>query len=74
MVCDLFDLAECQTLWCGFQALIGPATIDVLVLNAVHHPALQPILEQGCERLWQDFEANVEKILQAAGTHNPEGE
>ncbi|KAH7136745.1 hypothetical protein B0J13DRAFT_506380 [Dactylonectria estremocensis] len=59
--CDVFERTDSQAAWDKFEA--DGVLLDVLVLNAVHQPALQPILEQGTDRLWQDFEANVRSSL-----------
>lgn len=59
--CDVFNRAEAQQVWDDLEK--AGILIDVLVLNAVGEPALQPILEQGADRLWQDFENNVHAPL-----------
>ncbi|RSL56402.1 hypothetical protein CEP54_008870 [Fusarium duplospermum] len=56
-VCDLHVRDQVQQLWDNLEK--EKVGIDVLVLNAVGIPALQPILEQGADRLWQDFENNI---------------
>ncbi|CAM1501263.1 Fc.00g104250.m01.CDS01 [Cosmosporella sp. VM-42] len=57
-VCDVHKLAEAEALWNSFEEPETLVKVDVLVLNAVHEPAFQPILDQGTHRLWEDFEAN----------------
>ncbi|KAH6884155.1 hypothetical protein B0T10DRAFT_579540 [Thelonectria olida] len=61
--CNLFDRTEAEKLWDGFQDEKESITVDVLALNAVHYPELKPILEQGADRLFQDFEGNVRAPL-----------
>ncbi|KAI5455991.1 hypothetical protein BGZ63DRAFT_418037 [Mariannaea sp. PMI_226] len=61
--CDLFNRTEAAKLWESFQEETEPIAIDVLVLNAVHPPELKPILDQGTDRLFQDFEGNVKAPL-----------
>ncbi|CAG7563088.1 unnamed protein product [Fusarium equiseti] len=58
---DVFNRAQAQQVWDDLEK--EGILIDVLVLNAVGEPALQPILEQGADRLWQDFENNVHAPL-----------
>lgn len=60
-VCDVFDRAQSQQVWDELEQ--EKPLIDVLILNAVGEPALQPILEQGADRLWLDFENNVHAPL-----------
>ncbi|KAM0211002.1 hypothetical protein ACHAPQ_011100 [Fusarium lateritium] len=60
-ICDVFDRAQSQQLWDELEK--ENVLIDVLILNAVGEPALQPILEQGTDRLWLDFENNVHAPL-----------
>ncbi|KAH6973112.1 hypothetical protein BKA56DRAFT_635057 [Ilyonectria sp. MPI-CAGE-AT-0026] len=55
--CDIFNRAEAQAVYDKFEK--DSITFDVLILNAVHQPELKTILDQGTDRLWQDFEANV---------------
>ncbi|KAH8651261.1 hypothetical protein BX600DRAFT_554132 [Xylariales sp. PMI_506] len=62
-VCDVFDLKATAALWDELESASNPTPIDVLVWNAVHYPELKPILEQGSERLWKDFEGNVHAPL-----------
>ncbi|KAF4341656.1 peroxisomal short-chain alcohol dehydrogenase [Fusarium beomiforme] len=59
--CDVFNRDQAQQLWDDLKK--EDILIDVLILNAVSQPALQPILEQGADRLWQDFENNVHAPL-----------
>ena len=59
--CDVFNRAQSQQVWDELEK-VG-IQIDVLVLNAVGQPVLQPILDQGADRLWQDFENNVHAPL-----------
>ncbi|KAI1071764.1 hypothetical protein LB507_004927 [Fusarium sp. FIESC RH6] len=59
--CDVFNRTQSQQVWDELEK-VG-IQIDVLVLNAVGQPALQPILDQGADRLWQDFENNVHAPL-----------
>ncbi|KAI8675623.1 hypothetical protein NCS57_00464000 [Fusarium keratoplasticum] len=56
-VCDVHVRDQVQQLWDNLEK--EQATIDILVLNAVGIPAMQPILEQGADRLWEDFENNI---------------
>lgn len=56
-VCDVHVRDQVQQLWDDLEK--EKVAIDVLVLNAVAIPAMQPILEQGADRLWQDFENNI---------------
>jgi NADP-dependent 3-hydroxy acid dehydrogenase YdfG len=60
-ICDVFDRAQSQQLWDELEK--ERTLIDVLILNAVGEPALQPVLEQGADRLWLDFEHNVHAPL-----------
>lgn len=55
--CDVFKKEEIERVWSEFEK--EGTLIDVLVFSAVGMPALQPILEQGADRLWEDFENNV---------------
>lgn len=55
--CDVFKKDEIQKIWDELSA--EGVLVDVLVLGAVGMPALQPLLEQGTDRLWEDFENNV---------------
>lgn len=48
---------DTSSLWDEFEK--DSLKIDVMVLNAVGIPALQPILVQGCDRLWEDFKSNI---------------
>ncbi|KAF4451677.1 hypothetical protein F53441_5356 [Fusarium austroafricanum] len=59
--CDVFDRVKAKQVWDDFEK--EKILIDVLVISAVGQPALQPILEQGADRLWQDFENNVHAPL-----------
>ncbi|KAH7185180.1 uncharacterized protein B0J16DRAFT_355675 [Fusarium flagelliforme] len=59
--CDVFNRTQAQQVWDNLER--EGILIDVLVLNAVGEPALQPILDQGADRLWQDFENNVHAPL-----------
>ncbi|KAJ4246859.1 hypothetical protein NW762_013411 [Fusarium torreyae] len=59
--CDVFVRAQTQQVWDDLEK--DKVLIDVLIVNAVGEPALQPILEQGADRLWQDFENNVHAPL-----------
>jgi short-subunit dehydrogenase len=59
--CDVFNRDQAQQLWDSLEK--QGILIDILVLNAVGQPALQPILDQGADRLWQDFENNVHAPL-----------
>ena len=54
---DVLDLKAAASLWDGLHA--EGTKVDVLVWNAVGHPELKPLIEQGSERLWQDFENNL---------------
>ncbi|KAF4974441.1 hypothetical protein FZEAL_8650 [Fusarium zealandicum] len=59
--CDIFARDQAQNLWANLeQEKVG---IDVLVMNAVGYPEIKPILQQGADRLWQDFENNVHAPL-----------
>ncbi|KPM39736.1 hypothetical protein AK830_g6841 [Neonectria ditissima] len=60
--CDIFNQAESKAIWDKFET-DDPTAVDVLVLNAVHQPEMKPILDQGTDRLWQDFETNVRAPL-----------
>ncbi|KAH7252741.1 hypothetical protein BKA59DRAFT_526235 [Fusarium tricinctum] len=60
-VCDVFDRTQSQQVWDELEK--EKTLIDVLILNAVSEPALQPLLEQGADRLWLDFENNVHAPL-----------
>jgi NADP-dependent 3-hydroxy acid dehydrogenase YdfG len=60
-ICDVFDRTQSQQVWDELEK--DKILIDVLVLNAVSEPALQPVLEQGADRLWLDFENNVHAPL-----------
>ena len=60
-VCDVFNLQAASELWDEFNS--ESIAFDVMVWNAVHMPEMKPILEQGAERLWQDFEGNVHAPL-----------
>lgn len=60
-VIDVFQRSQIDTLWDDLQN--EGVAVDVLVISAVGEPALQPILEQGVDRLWQDFENNVRAPL-----------
>lgn len=55
--CDVFVKEEIQKVW--NQLAAEGTLVDVLILSAVGLPALQPLLEQGADRLWEDFENNV---------------
>jgi NADP-dependent 3-hydroxy acid dehydrogenase YdfG len=57
MTCDVFEKEECFKTWNELAA--EGVLVDVLVWSAVGMPALQPLLEQGTDRLWEDFEKNV---------------
>jgi short-subunit dehydrogenase len=59
--CDLFNRTQAQQVWDDLER--DNISVDVLIVNAVGQPALQPILEQGADRLWQDFETNVHAPL-----------
>ncbi|KAL4731182.1 hypothetical protein ACLX1H_000143 [Fusarium chlamydosporum] len=59
--CDVFTRDQAQQLWDDLEK--ENILVDVLVLNAVGQPAMQPILDQGTDRLWQDFETNVHAPL-----------
>lgn len=58
---DLSVRADAQKLWDGFEA--EELGIDVLVLSAVSYPEIKPVLEQGADRLWEDYENNVHAPL-----------
>ncbi|RSL61400.1 hypothetical protein CEP53_005130 [Fusarium sp. AF-6] len=60
-VCDVHVRDQVQKLLDDLEK--EEVAIDVLVLNAVGIPAMQPILEQGADRLWQDFENNIHTPL-----------
>lgn len=55
--CDVFRKEECVKIW--DELVAEGVMVDVLVWSAVGMPALQPLLEQGTDRLWEDFENNV---------------
>lgn len=59
--CDVFNRDQSQKVWDDLEK--EGIFIDVLVVNAVGEPALLPILDQGADRLWQDFENNVHAPL-----------
>ncbi|KAF4947137.1 hypothetical protein FSARC_14042 [Fusarium sarcochroum] len=59
--CDVFVRNQAQQLWDDLEK--DNILIDVLIVNAVGVPALQPVLEQGTDRLWQDFENNIHAPL-----------
>ncbi|KAM0415862.1 hypothetical protein ACHAPT_013173 [Fusarium lateritium] len=63
-VCDIHARAQVQKLWDDLEQ--EKVAVDALVLNAVGVPAIQPILEQGADRLWQDFENNIHLPLYIA--------
>nr|RBR01164.1 hypothetical protein FVER53263_10668 [Fusarium verticillioides] len=60
-ICDLFIRDQAKQLWDELEK--EKTLIDVLIVNAVGQPELKPILEQGADRLWQDFENNVHAPL-----------
>lgn len=55
--CNVFDKAAVQPLWDAWAR--DGFSVDVLVWNAVAQPAMLPVLEQGADRLWEDFEKDV---------------
>ncbi|VTT68379.1 unnamed protein product [Fusarium fujikuroi] len=59
--CDLFNKDQAKQLWDDLEK--EKTLVDVLIVNAVGQPELKPILEQGTDRLWQDFENNVHAPL-----------
>ncbi|KAI1022283.1 hypothetical protein LB504_007382 [Fusarium proliferatum] len=59
--CDLFNRDQAKQLWDVLEK--EKTLVDVLIVNAVGQPELKPILEQGTDRLWQDFESNVHAPL-----------
>ncbi|KAJ3540474.1 hypothetical protein NM208_g5046 [Fusarium decemcellulare] len=59
--CDVFARAQAKQVWDDLEK--EKILIDVLVVNAVGEPAIQPILDQGADRLWQDFENNIHAPL-----------
>ena len=56
-ICDVTVSDQLEALWNDFAAT--GVLVDVVILSAVGTPALQPILEQGVQRLWKDYESNV---------------
>jgi NAD(P)-dependent dehydrogenase (short-subunit alcohol dehydrogenase family) len=64
LVCDISDPKSVDDLW----ASLGKegTTIDVLALNAVKVPNAKPLLENGIEAIWKDFDVNVRAQLQMA--------
>lgn len=54
---DVSARAEAQQLWDSLER--EQIAIDVLVLSAVSYPEFKPILDQGVDRLWEDYENNV---------------
>ncbi|KAM5347332.1 hypothetical protein ACJ41O_010337 [Fusarium nematophilum] len=58
---DMTVRAQAQQLWDDFEK--EGLAVDVLALNAVGMPAMQPILDQGADRLWEDFENNIHAPL-----------
>lgn len=59
--CDLFNRDQANQLWDDLEK--EKTSVDVLIVNAVGQPELKSILEQGADRLWQDFENNVHAPL-----------
>ncbi|KAJ4299922.1 hypothetical protein N0V90_005169 [Kalmusia sp. IMI 367209] len=62
IACDMSDAKAVDELWDSLEQ--EGTTIDVLILNAVKVPNAKPILENGIEAVWQDFDANVRAQLQ----------
>ena len=58
---DISVRAEARQLWDDLEK--ERTTVDILVLNAVGFPEAKTILEQGADRLWEDFENNVHAPL-----------
>ncbi|KAF5551317.1 peroxisomal short-chain alcohol dehydrogenase [Fusarium mexicanum] len=59
--CDLFNRDQAKQLWDNLEK--ERILVDVIIVNAVGQPELKSILEQGADRLWQDFENNVHAPL-----------
>ncbi|OIW25433.1 NAD(P)-binding protein [Coniochaeta ligniaria NRRL 30616] len=53
--------SDAKVLWDSLQD--EGVAVDVLVISATHQPAVQPIMEQGTARAWEDYEANVHAPL-----------
>ena len=54
---SFLSLTDATALWDSLEQ--DGVKVDVLVLSATRMPALQPLLEQGVARVWEDYEANV---------------
>jgi NAD(P)-dependent dehydrogenase (short-subunit alcohol dehydrogenase family) len=61
--CNVMNRADINKVWDDFCKPENDVQIDVLVLSAVGAPAPQPILEQGIDRLWEDYENNIRSQL-----------
>lgn len=59
--CNVFNVDEINKAWDWLES--SGVKIDVLAWVAVGAPAMQPVLEQGAARLWEDFENNVRAPL-----------
>lgn len=68
LVCDMSHPKSVDELWSLLEK--EGTTIDVLVLNAVKVPNTKPLLENGIEATWEDFDANVRAQLQMAVRFN----
>ncbi|KAM5347613.1 hypothetical protein ACJ41O_007437 [Fusarium nematophilum] len=66
-VCDISDLESTASLW---DRLAQEGTVvDVLVLNACATGAIKPLLENGRDNVWQDFNTNVRANLDFTERH-----
>lgn len=60
-VCDIASLESTAALWSDLQK--DGIYVDVLVLNAAARGEALPILENGLQNVWADYEANVRSAL-----------
>ena len=61
-ICDMSDAKAVDQLWDSLEQ--EGTTVDVLVLNAVKVSNATPLLENGTDEIWKDFDANVRAQLQ----------